>query len=60
MNHHDNLHVFHAGSITFTMDTPVPVTARDKLLVDTLRQLQALHAEEKKTVVLLRHDTAAL
>jgi hypothetical protein len=39
---------------------PAPVTARDKLLADTLRQLELLHAEEERTKVEVRRDSSAL
>lgn len=42
------------------MDTPVPITARDKLFADSLRLIVALNAEESKTAAALRHDNAAL
>jgi hypothetical protein len=43
-----------------SVGVPAPITARDKMLADTLRQLELLRAEEERTVVELRGDKAAM
>jgi hypothetical protein len=43
-----------------SLGAPAPVTARDKMLADTLRQLELLREEEERTVIELRRDSSSM